>query len=102
VERLNYPVADDEMQHRWKGLRAAMAETGIDVLVRQNNNDHLIRQDETMSCAEDMNLAIHPTYVNEGVMSWICDDYIINDDGKPERIHAFGNGEEKMQESLPR
>jgi Xaa-Pro aminopeptidase len=49
----------------------------------------LIRQDETMSFAEGMNLAIHPSYVNKGVMSWICDNYIVGEDGRLERIHAF-------------
>ncbi|HXF55886.1 MAG TPA: M24 family metallopeptidase [Hyphomicrobiaceae bacterium] len=49
----------------------------------------LIRQDETMSFAAGMNLAIHPSYVNKGVMSWICDNYILGEDGTLERIHAF-------------
>ena len=49
----------------------------------------LIRQDETMSFAKGMNLAIHPSYVNKGVMSWICDNYIIGEDGRLERIHTF-------------
>jgi hypothetical protein len=49
----------------------------------------LIRQDETMAFARGMNLAIHPSYVNKGVMSWICDNYIFGEDGKLERIHAY-------------
>ena len=49
----------------------------------------LIRQDETMSIAKGMNFAIHPSYYHDGVMSWICDNYIFDQNERLERIHAF-------------
>lgn len=49
----------------------------------------LIRNDETMPVLEGINLAVHPTYVRDGVMSWICDNYLIERDGPSERLHRF-------------
>jgi Xaa-Pro aminopeptidase len=49
----------------------------------------LIRQDETMSLAKDMNIVVHPTYIRGGVISWVCDNYLIEADGPSERLHAF-------------
>ena len=49
----------------------------------------LIRQDETMTVERGMNFAIHPTYYANGVMSWICDNYLFGEDGRLERIHRF-------------
>jgi hypothetical protein len=36
-----------------------------------------------------MNLAVHPSYVRDDVMSWVCDNYLILGDGTLERLHAF-------------
>jgi Xaa-Pro aminopeptidase len=49
----------------------------------------LIRQDEPMSIAKDMNIVVHPTYVRGHVLSWICDNYLIEADGPGERLHRF-------------
>jgi len=49
----------------------------------------LIRHDETQRLTAGMNFAVHPTYVHNGAMSWICDNFFIHDDGTLERIHAF-------------
>lgn len=39
--RLNTPISTAELERRWKAVRARMAEAGIDVLLMQNNNDHM-------------------------------------------------------------
>jgi len=49
----------------------------------------LIRNDEPMSIAKDMNIVVHPTYIGGGVLSWVCDNYLIEADGPSERLHAF-------------
>jgi len=40
-ERAHHPIATPELERRWKAIRAAMEERGIDVLVMQNNNDFM-------------------------------------------------------------
>src|SRR5215475_15557902 len=40
-ERLNTPISTAELQRRWQAVRGAMAQHKIDVLVMQNNNDHM-------------------------------------------------------------
>src|SRR3982074_3198994 len=40
-ERLNTPISTAELERRWKLVRAAMAAAKIDVLLMQNNNDHM-------------------------------------------------------------
>ena len=40
-ERLNSPVSSAELERRWRAVRAAMAKEKIDVLLMQNNNDHM-------------------------------------------------------------
>src|SRR3984893_10250775 len=40
-ERLNTPISTAELERRWKAVRAAMERERIDVLVMQNNNDHM-------------------------------------------------------------
>ncbi len=40
-ERLNTPVSNAELERRWKAVRAAMEREKIDVLLMQNNNDHM-------------------------------------------------------------
>src|SRR6185503_19499695 len=40
-ERLNTPISTSELERRWKAVRAAMAREKIDVLLMQNNNDHM-------------------------------------------------------------
>src|ERR1700756_1233115 len=40
-ERLNTPSATAELERRWRAVRAAMQADKIDVLLMQNNNDHM-------------------------------------------------------------
>ncbi len=40
-ERLNTPISSSELERRWKAVRSAMAREKIDVLLMQNNNDHM-------------------------------------------------------------
>jgi Xaa-Pro aminopeptidase len=40
-ERLNTPISTAELQRRWSAVRAAMQTQKIDVLLMQNNNDHM-------------------------------------------------------------
>ena len=49
----------------------------------------LIRQDETFKIAKDMNIVVHPTYVQSGYLNWACDNYIIGAEGPGERLHQF-------------
>ena len=49
----------------------------------------LVRRDEPMLIEADMNIVVHPTYVHRGIMSWVCDNWIIGEDGPGERLHRF-------------
>ena len=49
----------------------------------------LIRSDEPMTIAQDMNIVVHPTYLRGHVLSWVCDNYLIEADGPSERLHRF-------------
>src|SRR3954454_10786647 len=40
-ERLSSPISTAELEPRWAAVRAAMAAEKIDVLLMQNNNDHM-------------------------------------------------------------
>src|SRR5947199_4495157 len=40
-ERLQTPISSAELQRRWAAVRVAMEREQIDVLVMQNNNDHM-------------------------------------------------------------
>ena len=40
-DRLNTPVSTAELERRWAAVRAAMQRDKIDVLLMQNNNDHM-------------------------------------------------------------
>ena len=40
-ERLQTPISTAELQRRWAAVRAAMEREHIDVLLMQNNNDHM-------------------------------------------------------------
>jgi Xaa-Pro aminopeptidase len=41
----------------------------------------LIRSDEPMTIAQDMNIVVHPTYMRGHVLSWVCDNYLIETNG---------------------
>jgi len=49
----------------------------------------LIRNDEPWSIAKDMNIVVHPTYIYNNMMSWLCDNYIIGSNGPGDRLHQF-------------
>ena len=36
-----------------------------------------------------MTFVVHPTYIRNGFVSWICDNYLIGPDGPGECLHAF-------------
>ena len=40
-ERLQTPISTAELERRWGLVRAAMKREGVDVLLMQNNNDHM-------------------------------------------------------------
>ena len=40
-ERLQSPISTAELERRWAAVRAAMKREGVDVLLMQNNNDHM-------------------------------------------------------------
>ena len=47
----------------------------------------LVRSDETMSLAENMNLAVHPGYETDAVWAVICDNYLVEANGPSECLH---------------
>lgn len=47
----------------------------------------LIRQDEPMCIEQNMNIVCHPGHMTSNIWSWICDNYIIGDDGPGDSIH---------------
>jgi Xaa-Pro aminopeptidase len=49
----------------------------------------LIRHDEPMVIEKDMNIVVHPTYIHKGMLSWVCDNYLIGSNGPGERLHRF-------------
>jgi Xaa-Pro aminopeptidase len=49
----------------------------------------LVRSDEPMTIEKDMNMVVHPTYIRGHVLSWVCDNYLIEADGPGERLHRF-------------
>jgi len=49
----------------------------------------LIRSDEPMAIAKEMNIVVHPTYIRGHVLSWVCDNYLIGPSGPGERLHHF-------------
>jgi Xaa-Pro aminopeptidase len=49
----------------------------------------LIRHDEPMAIEKNMNIVVHPTYIHRGMLSWVCDNYLIGSNGPGERLHRF-------------
>jgi Xaa-Pro aminopeptidase len=49
----------------------------------------LVRFDETMSIQKNIVVALHPSYMTERTHNWICDDYLIGENGVAERLHKF-------------
>ena len=49
----------------------------------------LVRFDEPMAIQKNMNIVCHPGFMTDKYMSWICDNYIIGDDGPGPCIHKY-------------
>ncbi len=49
----------------------------------------LVRSDEPMTIEKNMNIVVHPTYIHAGYSNWLCDNYLIGDNGPGERLHRF-------------
>ena len=49
----------------------------------------LIRFDEKLVIAGEMNLACHPTYDHGGATAFLCDNFRVPGTGAAERLHAF-------------
>ena len=49
----------------------------------------LVRSDEPMTIEKNMNIVVHPTYIHAGYSNWLCDNYLIGEDGPGERLHKF-------------
>jgi len=47
----------------------------------------LVRADETMTLAENMNLAVHPGYETSTLFAVICDNYLVEAGGPSECLH---------------
>src|SRR5471032_2708224 len=72
-ERLNTPISTTELERRWRLVRAAMERDKIDVLLMQNNNDHMggyVRYFTDMPATNGYpNTVIFP---RDGEMSVVC------------------------------
>lgn len=49
----------------------------------------LVRFDEPMPIQKNIVVALHPTYVTARTYSWVCDDFLIGENGVVERLHKF-------------
>jgi Xaa-Pro aminopeptidase len=49
----------------------------------------LIRFDETLPVAANMYFALHPAFSTERTYSWACDNFLLQEDGTVERLHAL-------------
>jgi len=47
----------------------------------------LICEEETMTLAATMSLAVHPGYEMGAINSWVSDNYLLTEDGESERLH---------------
>jgi Xaa-Pro aminopeptidase len=41
----------------------------------------VMRAEESIPIELNMNIGCHPSYVHEGVFAWVCDNYLIGEDG---------------------
>jgi Xaa-Pro aminopeptidase len=49
----------------------------------------LVRADETMLLAKNMVLSAHPAYVTPTSYNWVCDNFLIGENGIAEKLHKF-------------
>jgi Xaa-Pro aminopeptidase len=47
----------------------------------------LLRDDETMAIAENMNIVVHPAFMTPTLFTTVCDNYLITRDGPSECLH---------------
>lgn len=47
----------------------------------------LIRDDETMTVGANMNIAVHPSFSTDRMFAAVCDNFLVNKEGPPERLH---------------
>ena len=47
----------------------------------------LLRDDETMPLAANMNMAVHPGFFKPTNFAFICDNFLIKEDGTVEHLH---------------
>ncbi len=47
----------------------------------------IFTEEETMTLAPDMNIVVHPTYLTDAAYSWVCDNYMITEDGVSDCLH---------------
>jgi Xaa-Pro aminopeptidase len=86
------PCADILAQHnRDRAARTLPPETRLFAHGQGYNlvERPLIREDETLKVAANMNLAVHPTIAHgHTVFTTMCDNFIVGGDGSMERIHT--------------
>ncbi|MEQ3626685.1 MAG: M24 family metallopeptidase [Celeribacter sp.] len=46
-----------------------------------------LRDDDPMPIAKDMNIVVHPTFQTETTYAWVCDNYMIEENGVSECLH---------------
>jgi len=46
-----------------------------------------IRDDEPMMIEANMNITLHPIVANERAFAWVCDNYLVTDDGHSDCLH---------------
>jgi Xaa-Pro aminopeptidase len=51
----------------------------------------MVRHDETMPLAANMNFGIHPSFASKEIFLTLCDNYLIQASGAPERLHKSSN-----------
>ncbi len=49
----------------------------------------LLRFDETMPLSKNMVLSAHPSYTTAGTYSWVCDNFLLGDNGVVEKFHQL-------------
>jgi Xaa-Pro aminopeptidase len=47
----------------------------------------LIRDDETMTLEQGMNMSVHPAYATKSMFTHICDNYLVEENGASECLH---------------
>jgi hypothetical protein len=75
-ERLQTPISTAKLQRRWAAVRAAMEREQIDVLLMQNNNDHMAGYVNSPICPRPTVIRSRSSFratIRGRVLSWVCD-----------------------------